>query len=159
MHKQKGQITTVLTLIAMGVITIGIGAATWLTQSPSSPFYSAARTKQNNFDINIPEEVEVCQETTNTYQIANIRNKPEMGDPQPAKNLRLWLTPKDYINDKTAVGTVEPKFISILDYGMENAQPITVTFYPINPGSEKEIYFWADAAFAGSHHDLSLIHI
>jgi hypothetical protein len=65
MKNQRGEIATVLTLVAMGVMTLGVIVGQWAVKNPSSPFHSFAagewtrcntNSTSNNFSCN-----EFCQ--------------------------------------------------------------------------------------------------
>ncbi len=125
-----------------------------IKSEPSAP---APRTENGDFEFDLPAKIEACEETSIPSRIRNIRNQPERGDPQDAKNVRIWLTPKDYFNKPENVGSVDPNWIGTMPYNQWFNITLTIKpaqfTYPLKPGDEKELYIWADGAFSLSHHD------
>ncbi|MBL7159132.1 hypothetical protein ISS85_01535 [Candidatus Microgenomates bacterium] len=129
------------------------------TPVPATPTPQTGDRSDFEF-MGIPSRIPVCEETTINAKIRNSRNMPELGDPQTATNVRLWLTPKDYFNHPETIGEVDPDFIAGMPYlkwfDIELTFKPNLFAYPEDhqwgPGDEKEVYLWADGAFAQSHH-------
>ena len=90
-----------------------------------------------DFSFNFPKRIQACGQVDWPGTIKNTSGRA-------ADQVKLWLTP-------VGSGSVSPWFIESLANG--EVAEITIHLNPVEPGTEKSVRLWADAAFATSQID------